>query len=668
MADLMTALRNADAAGDTEAAQRIAAMIRTQQSAQPSISSNPTEGNSFLQNLAAGLGQGMTSAGDKAGQFLAHHPGISLAMGQPPLPGELAPLIDKEVKDKQALDAPLLQTGGGKVGSGAIDAVETAAEFMPGAKVAGMLGKGGGLIKNALLQSMAAGSTEAGKGLENGNVDPSAVGTAALMGGGSELASPIIGAAGRAVKNYLTSDAQALAVGKKLAADAGFNDLPHDALIKLGRSASQVEAGADPKALAAQAQYGLELTKGQRMAGAGKFDQLAQEEALRNSANNPAGEMIRQADTNNAQSVRGAFDHTVAGVSGGSTPSSVPAAMENVADSVRAQAGALKSKVNTAYEAANTKDAWVSGQPLADLQARTVGAVNLVDDKLTPATVSVLRDIGDTSRTGALTLDQLDTLRKRIAASAGAAANPTDKANVVKVKNELDSWLDDSMDKALISGDQTALGQLKQARALRAEYGSRFQVNDPADKGAKLVALMVKDGKSPEELAQLALGTQQVSPAAAVSVSRSVRNALGDDAAAFDQYRGALLMKLGQGKNGDAVGLQQLSSNIKTMLTQRPTLIKENYSPEEASQLGQVANALDVVLQKSNVKQSSGTAERAMQFLTSKASTIPLVGSIFRMAAYPAQVMQGARLYAPLVNNPQGLGALGGAAADYSSQ
>lgn len=87
---------------------------------------NPTDGNSFLQNLMAGAGQGLTDAGTAASQFLAHSPGVSMALGQPPVPGELAPLIDEQAKDKAKIDAPLLKTGGGVVGNLAAQGLLTA--------------------------------------------------------------------------------------------------------------------------------------------------------------------------------------------------------------------------------------------------------------------------------------------------------------------------------------------------------------------------------------------------------------------------------------------------------------------------------------------------------------------------------------------------------------
>jgi hypothetical protein len=452
----------------------------------------------------------------------------------------------------------------------------------------------------------------------------------------------------------MTTDSAALQAGKELAKQAGFTGLSDAKLIELGKMQSQVAGGADPAALAAQAKYGLELTKGQRLPEGQDFQQLAQEERLRNSAT-PGGDILRQAQTNNTQKVQGAYSQLVDQIGGGQAPASVPSAMEQVQQAVQGNAAALKGRVSAAYDAANTKDAWVSGAPLADLQARAVGAVNLVDQKLTPATVSALQDVGDTARTGALTLEQIDTMRKRLSSFVGTAANPTDRANVFGIKKALDGWLDDSMDNALIQGDQKALEQLKQARSLRYEYAQKFESED---KGGQLVQAMLDQGKSPEELAQLALGASQVSNAASAGVAKAVKSALTDsqgqlNAEAWDQFRVAPFMKIGERNTGDQVGLQALQSNIKHMLRSRPTLVNELLSPEERSAMGQVSNAIDYVVPSGDFSKSSGTAERALRYVTSTAAKVPIIGKLITGLA---SIRQGQSAMAPLASTPPAFG------------
>lgn len=130
MADLMTALRNADAAGDTEAAQRIAAMIKAKDPTS-SAAFNPTANTSGLENFAAGIGQGASDLTMGAEQFAMHHPMIMAALGQPAFLQMATPenvkRVDQEAKDKAEIDKNLLSTTGGKIGS----VVEQAALLAP---------------------------------------------------------------------------------------------------------------------------------------------------------------------------------------------------------------------------------------------------------------------------------------------------------------------------------------------------------------------------------------------------------------------------------------------------------------------------------------------------------------------------------------------------------
>jgi len=645
MADdaLYTALRNADAAGDTEAARKIAAYIQTQGSQSP-IEQGPP-GGSLTDQIGRQLGL--------TGRYAME--GI----------GNMAGLITDPINEMLGLQriGPMASQSADSLGlprpqGGTEQAVAAGSKALIGTGLtagAGLAAGAPALAAQPALQAASAISGGVGSDIARqegagmpGQIAAGVVG--ALVPG---AAVPIAGKIGAALSTV--SDSAALQAGKAMAKDAGLSGLNDAQLTQLGKMQGQVASGADPAALAAQAKYGLDLTKGQRLQEGKDFQQLASEERLRNSTT-PGGDILRQAQAANTQKIQGAYSDLVNQIGGGQVPNSVPSAMEQVQQAVQGNAAALKNRVGAAYDAANTKDAWISGQPLADLQARAVGSVNLVDSKLTPATVAALKDVGDTARTGALSLEQIDTLRKRLSSYAGTAANPTDRANIYGIKSSLDGWLDDSMDNALIQGDQTALGQLKDARALRAEYGQKFQSDD---KGGQLVQAMLQQGKSPEELAGLALGAQQVSNAAAGSVAKSVKAALTDsdgqiNTEAWDQFRSSVLLKMGERNTGDAVGLQALQSNIRQTLRSRPTLVNELYSPEERNALGQLSNAIDYVLPSGDFAKSSGTAERALRYVTSTAARIPIIGKI---VSGLASIRQGQSAMAPLTPpQPSGFG------------
>lgn len=124
---LYDALRNADAAGDTEAAKRLAQYIR-QTAAAPAQEEkpiDPTEGMSTFDKLAAGVGKAMVDTGRGVGQMVG--------------------LVDrKDIAESRKLDSALMNTTAGKVGNFfgnaamiAPTALFPAAATVPGAAVIG---------------------------------------------------------------------------------------------------------------------------------------------------------------------------------------------------------------------------------------------------------------------------------------------------------------------------------------------------------------------------------------------------------------------------------------------------------------------------------------------------------------------------------------------------
>lgn len=131
LADLETALVNADKAGDTEAATALAGEIQKMRSSVQQTKVDPTEGMSFGENLAAGFGKAFVDVGRRLNQFSS---GMGLGgaglTGDPSKPysddaarryyeGEekRAKDIQSEIDQAKVEDAPLMRTGGGVTGN-----------------------------------------------------------------------------------------------------------------------------------------------------------------------------------------------------------------------------------------------------------------------------------------------------------------------------------------------------------------------------------------------------------------------------------------------------------------------------------------------------------------------------------------------------------------------
>lgn len=168
------AARRAREAGDEGAAQKLlqyAIRLRMQQ--QPEERVLPTEGMSTLDRLRAGIGQGMYNVARHVGNFV----GL---------------VSDEDLAEARALDAPLLDTTAGKIGS---FIGETATLPVP------MMGATGGLMRAGGLAARAVGGA-----IRRGAVEGAAQG-AIMADPGERLAGAIYGgafgtllpAAGRAV-------------------------------------------------------------------------------------------------------------------------------------------------------------------------------------------------------------------------------------------------------------------------------------------------------------------------------------------------------------------------------------------------------------------------------------------------------------------------------------
>jgi len=176
MEELYQALRNADAAGDTDAARRIAAhIIAQQQPTQQGPSEadrklyDPTVGMSQFERGAAGLGKAASDAW----------------LGIRSLTGNASP---EEVADRRRLDAPLMDTAAG-FGGNVLGQIGMA--LAPGGAVAG-LGKAAG----------AAGLARTGNALSKAGaaaMAPNTIKGAAALGLGFGVAQPAVDGGERAV-------------------------------------------------------------------------------------------------------------------------------------------------------------------------------------------------------------------------------------------------------------------------------------------------------------------------------------------------------------------------------------------------------------------------------------------------------------------------------------
>lgn len=202
LTDAYTALQKADAAGDTDGATQLAAYIKSQSAPTASKPTpvSPTDDSSIWQNAAAGAGKFLHDAYIGNAQ-------IGSAMLSPFMPSEKenSKAMAQEVAETQKRDAPLMATGGGKIGyysTGLLGSLVPGADTAVGATALGAAQ--GALMPTAPGQSRADNTMLGAGGGTVGNA----------VGG---LLSNVLGKAGSAVNSSLTAaQQQAMKAGQYL--------------------------------------------------------------------------------------------------------------------------------------------------------------------------------------------------------------------------------------------------------------------------------------------------------------------------------------------------------------------------------------------------------------------------------------------------------------------
>ena len=215
-----------------------------------------------------------------------------------------------------------------------------------------------------------------------------------------------------------------------------------------------------------------------------------------------------------------------------------------------------------------------------------------------------------------------------------------------KVKGEYDAWMSDSLDNAMLKGDADTLANLAKARDLRAQYARAFEGNDQA---GRLVEKALNSDTPGEQLANLALGSGQVSWAAGARTIKALREAIGDNPEAWDSLRSSVLLRATTNKAGGNLSAGSVASNLKELIHERPALVSQLYSPTEISRLQRFTSALDSMVRTGDFAKSSGTAERGFRYLESVVGNVPGLGHLLSAIKAPMDLSAAYRATSPLM-------------------
>ncbi len=517
--------------------------------------------------------------------------------------------------------------------SGNIAALATPASWLNRLAQAKNVGLGG----RAVMQGAGMGAADAALqlGFDDGQIDPLRTGAATVGGAAGEVLGAGLSRASNAFGGWSrTASGQNTRAAADMMADAGMTPNPAAAQ-RLAPQMEQIRAGADPRTILGQNEFGFMYTQGQRMTDpVRKFQQLSQEEMLRQrpGVNTP---FLNQAEHNAAR--LGEALETM-GTQFGRQPGARPAEMvQGSIGRMSQQADGLGQRIDEAYNvAARGGRSAVSGDAIAALPDRMVAAVRgyAPDPTLHPATSRTLAriresvaEVASNPNVKGVTLKALETQRRIINSNIEAAANPPDRAAMQALKREFDGWMDDAVEDALVSGDPAALKAIKEARGLRAEYARRFEGFGDTD---RFIAGLLDGSRTPEELVNIALGAGRVSKSSAARYIDRLKAAVQDDPGVMQGLRAAHFDRLTVGPNGKPLDPGQIIRNIESTWYSNASIVKALYSPKEWNQVQRLAKSLEPLVLKGDFARSSGSVERALRSMFSMVSAtgsgVPILG------------------------------------------
>jgi hypothetical protein len=505
------------------------------------------------------------------------------------------------------------------------------ASFVPAMKIAGAatnlvtrIGLAGGLSgATSVAQDVAAGELGSEQGISGERAALAAAGgfvgepIAKLISSGLRLGisaipkiKDIIGNA-RYLKNGEFTEA-----GRKAAETAGFDVASMSKVIKeqfnaaLGRAQQAMsnprtvqqmasdavppgamnQAGSD----VLQAEFPIPLTRGQRTQD---MNMLRREEGARQGGTGDAASTQMRASDDLAQD---AMLEQAAGIGERMVPqgstATVPAtALGTIQATIQNQATKADEAIASAYNTVNKLAPGVklSAEAVRQFPRRVLANWRendiLIDETVTPLAYKLMNDIKKYRKTeGAFSLSQADFYRRKIGKFIDAAKEPTDKRALISAKSSLDNFIDDTLENTLKSTDTEALTALKNARALRADYGQKYGLMNQKDDGGKFVQKLLTEDNT-DNLARSLLGAGQVYPQSMSKVIDRLKSVLPEEE--FTNVRQMAWLHIANRGIDTAIGggksfsSQKFATSLQKALNDNRVVMGKIFSPAQLAEM-----------------------------------------------------------------------------------
>ena len=497
-----------------------------------------------------------------------------------------------------------------------------AMSFLPAARVAGgmstLLGKVG-------VGAALAGGTDVAMQVaaQRDKIDPAQTATAAAFGGGSEFVAPWLSKGVSAVANKFRPDGEKVKIGQQIAQKAGIQLNNTDDAIALYMARNQIEAGASPAAILAEQKYGFQLSQGQKT---GNQSLLDYEDFLRQQDPSPGNSLVTMKDYNQGQ-----MDRVNQGMRS-MLARGEPAALEQdsarvIQQGLRDAEKAGRAKVSAAYRAADAtgKKVYAAADDFAAIPGNIDKAFRgkvALSPELTPATLGARKILGEAAEdtTTAVSLKNLEELRKRLNVLRGSATKDTDIRAMSALMSEFDDQVGAAIARNFMDAGPEALTKIEGARKLASQMFRMFDGNKPS---GRAILKSMADEATPEQVANFFLGANGINSAQASAVAKRYLSIVGKDSPQANALRDLVARRLFV-KGGDA--RQTADMTVKVLSDaldgKGNTLMSSLFNKTELTILKDYQTILrDVMLPpketlRSSVGRSSGTAERLVRWLS----------------------------------------------------
>jgi hypothetical protein len=243
-------------------------------------------------------------------------------------------------------------------------------------------------------------------------------------------------------------------------------------------------------------------------------------------------------------------------------------------------------------------------------------------------------------------------MRRRLLDVMKSAEPGSDQRQAGMIYDAFNDWIGESAEKSLLAGDPLAAAQLVKARAFTREVRELFSPTEAGGRtsaGARRMSKAIQSADSGEGVIQALLGAQGSRSASegtvtALRQTKAILDKFGAEGGkqAWDDIRLAYWSRLVQGKNGELLGAQALTNNLKTAMTNQRSVLQSLYTPEEISQMRRLMRSVEVAAYRPpNASGSGYTMTEAMQEMFGKfLNIIPgnqLIRGGLEMSGLPAQ-------------------------------